>query len=90
MAIDPKRRRKRQPEPEPELPETIRRDTETDVERAEPGSRQREDSDLGEVPARRGSNHDTGDIERGAASPPASEGHHREMEERRPHREGPI
>lgn len=90
MSEPRRRKRKQQPEPEPELPETIRRDTEADVERAEPGSRSRDESDLGEVPARRGGDHDTGDIERGEGAPPASEGDQREMQERRPHREGPI
>jgi len=39
------------------------------------------------VPARRGGT-DSGDIERGA-TPPAREGHEREMQERRPHRDEP-
>ena len=47
-----------------------------------------DDGDLGEVPARRG-NTDSGDIERGGA-PPAREGHEREMQERRPHRDEPA
>jgi hypothetical protein len=73
---------------EPELPDKTRREEEeTDVERQDPVKRQPADSDIGEVPARRGGT-DSGDIERGGA-PPAREGHEREMQERRPHRDEP-
>ena len=75
---------------EPRLPDKTRpEEEETDVERQQPVKREADDSDLGEVPARRGGT-DSGDIERGAgAAPPAREGHEREMQERRPHRDEP-
>ena len=74
---------------EPQLPDKTRREEgETDVERQAPARRETDDSDLGEVPARHG-NTDSGDIERGGA-PPAREGHAREMQERRPHRDEPA
>lgn len=82
MVNDPKQK-------EPQLPDKTRpEDEETDVEREQPVRREADDSDLGEVPARRGDT-DSGDIERGAGAPPAREGHQREMQERRPHRDEP-
>jgi hypothetical protein len=82
--IDPK-------DKEPELPDKSRpEDEEADVERQQPVRREADDTDIGEVPARRDSG-DSGDIERGAGgAPPAREGHQREMQERRPHRDEPI
>ncbi len=78
-------------EKEPELPDKTRpEDEETDVERQQPMNRPADDADVEEVPARRGGG-DSGDIERGAsATPPAREGHQREMQERRPHRDDPA
>lgn len=76
---------------EPELPDKTRpEDEETDVERQEPVRRPQDDADVEEVPARRGGGGQSGDIERGAAPPPAREGHGREMQERRPHRDDPV
>lgn len=75
-------------EKEPQLPDKTRpEDEETDVERQEPARRPADDSDVEEVPARRGGGQ-TDDIQRGA--PPAREGHEREMQERRPHRDEPV
>ena len=75
---------------EPELPEKTRREEEeADVERQQPVRREQDDADIGEVPARRGET-DSGDIERGTAPPPGREGHQREMQERRPHRDRPL
>ena len=77
------------PEPEPELPDKTRpEDEETDVERQQPVRREQDDADIAEVPARRGG--DSGDIERGNDAPPGREGHEREMQERRPHRDEPV
>ena len=79
-----------QNEKEPTLPDKTRpEDEETDVERQEPVRRPADDSDVEEVPARRGGGQ-SGDIERGATAPPAREGHDREMQERRPHRDEPV
>jgi len=75
---------------EPELPDKTRpEDEETDVEQQQPVRRDQQDADVEEVPARRGGG-DSGDIERGATPPPGREGHEREMQERRPHRDDPI
>ena len=75
---------------EPELPDKTRpEDEENDVERQQPVWRPADDTDQEEVPARRGGGGDSGDIERGA-TPPAREGHQREMQERRPHRDEPV
>jgi len=60
-----------------------------DVERQQPVRRGADDADIGEVPARRGGT-DSGDIERGTTPPPGREGHEREMQERRPHRDEPV
>ncbi|HEY8146687.1 MAG TPA: hypothetical protein VIG06_28590 [Kofleriaceae bacterium] len=76
-------------EKEPQLPDKTRpEDQETDVERQEPVRRPADDSDVEEAPSRRGGGQ-SGDIERDA-TPPAREGHDREMQERRPHRDEPV
>jgi hypothetical protein len=85
---------KKDREAEPELPDKTRReDEEADVERQQPirpDDIRPDDRDIEEVPARRGGA-DSGDIERGREGPPpAREGHDREMQERRPHRDQPI